>query len=157
MSWTTHKGKKRRLIAVTQDVDTGEILKDLAPALRAPRQQKGAFVDYVKYNAQAARELRSLSGSARLVFHTMASTCELGNTLHASQAAIADESGCTQPTVSKALRELIAADFVRIETNLGRTFYRLSPYIVWRGANLDHRPAQAAWDKTKNNVIALSA
>jgi len=156
MDYTKHRGKLMRLVPAVMDYDTGEIVDDLQPRLQAPRQRRGAFMEYVKINALALSELKRVTTSARWVFQTMASACKLGNTLHASQAAIAAESGCTQPTVSRAIRELIDAGLVRIESERDVAFYRLSPYVVWRGANADHRAAQVEWDKTKNNVVPLN-
>ena len=147
-------GKWRRTLTVVIDPDTGERLDDhVKPTLTKAHQSRGDFVDYTKLNSDELNQVLNMPPAAQKLFWNLAAKAELGNTIRATQTAMAELTKQTQATVSKSLRELRDADLIRVTWSQGLKVYHLSPNVVWRGANHEHAAARKAWNRPQLRVI----
>ncbi|QUS62605.1 helix-turn-helix domain-containing protein [Synechocystis sp. PCC 7338] len=72
---------------------------------------------------------------------------EYENLFQQSQGAIAEALGMQQPNISKAMKKLIAKDFIRIIGNIGRqNVYRISPYLALKSRAKNLAPMLTEWD-----------
>lgn len=153
--------KKRRLTAAVIDYDTREVMEGLAPPVTYSTTKKGAFMEYFKLNEDRMHELTTdrTPGAMRL-FMTLATHATQGNAQHAlptfagTQTAIAQLARTNQATTSRALKELQAADLVRLQVINGLPVYTLSPFHVWKGANALHRKAQIEWQRASLKEVS---
>lgn len=72
---------------------------------------------------------------------------EYENIFQQSQGRIAESLGMQQPNVSKAIKKLIAKDYIRIIGNIGKVnIYRVSPYLALKSRAKNLAPMLADWD-----------
>lgn len=161
MSTADNHRKKRRLTAAVIDYDTREVMEGLAPPITYSATKKGAFMEYFKLNEDRMHELTTeRTPSAMRIFMTLATHATQGNAQHAlptfagTQTALAHFARTNQPTTSRALKELQAADLVRLQVINGLPVYTLSPFHVWKGANALHRKAQIEWQRATLKEIS---
>lgn len=112
-------------------------------------------MDFFKINEDRFHEISSnRTPAATRLFLAMTSHANRATQQHliphitATQTAIADLARMSQATVSKALKELQAADLVRLQAVNGVPVYQISPFHVWKGANELHRKAQIEWQRS---------
>jgi DNA-binding MarR family transcriptional regulator len=75
---------------------------------------------------------------------------EYENFFQMSQAAIAEGLSIHQPDVSKAMKKLIAKDWIRIVGNVGRqNIYQVSPYLALKSRAKNLAPMLTEWDGIK--------
>jgi hypothetical protein len=88
-----------------------------------------------------------LTGQDFKVLFFVLGNMEYENFFQMSQGAIAEGLSIRQPDVSKAMKKLIAKDFIRIVGNVGRqNIYQVSPYLALKSRAKNLAPMLADWD-----------
>jgi DNA-binding MarR family transcriptional regulator len=88
-----------------------------------------------------------LTGQDFKVLFFVLGNMEYENFFQMSQASVAEKLGVQQPHIAKAMKKLIAKDWIRVVGNIGRqNIYRVSPYLALKSRAKNLAPMLGDWD-----------
>lgn len=139
------QGQQSTLIVV--DATTGESREDLQVVNGVRVKWREPHITLFQRAIVEIGKLH-LPREQREVLDYLMGYCDWGNWLYVQHTAIGAEMGIARPSVSRAMRCLLARGIIEQGESVGKSrCYRLSPNLAWKGTARSWNGAQ--WERRK--------
>lgn len=126
---------------------TGEIVFNNAFILPQKAKIKEGFMMIFQEAFETYSKDKSISGAKRRVLEFLLAKMDYENEVYETQRDLAEELETTQQEISKSVRSLEEAGYIKIIPTKGTVYiYRINPNLAWKGSTKNREKALEDWD-----------